>query len=112
MSVATALLLGSDDPALAATLAEVLAGLGGVLVRDREPAAGVDVVLLLIADPFDVAPWIGLYAARARGLPVVALLPFHDERLAVQARGCGASACHGLDQPIAQLVAALQATLA
>jgi hypothetical protein len=108
----TALFLGSDDPALAAALAELVAGQGGVLASDRDLAGDADVVLLWLGDPLDVAPWLGLCAARARGLPVIALLPFHDERLAAQACACGASACHGLDQPIARLAAALAAALA
>jgi hypothetical protein len=103
-------LLGSDDPALVATLAEVLVDLDAVLVSERERVGDADLVLLWIADRDEVAPWLGLYAARARGLPVVALLPFHDERLAAQTGACGALACHGLDQPIARLAQVLRAT--
>jgi DNA-binding NarL/FixJ family response regulator len=109
--VPTALLVGCDDGALAAALAEVLTDVGASLAPDRDLGGDADVLLLLLGDPLDVGPWLALYAARARQIPVIVLLSFHDAHLAAQARACGAVACHGLDQPVAQLAATLAQVL-
>jgi hypothetical protein len=105
--VATALLVGSDDAALVATLAEVLAGVGASLAQEQAPGGEADLVLLLLGDRLDLGPWLALHAASALHIPVIVLMRFYDASLAAQARACGALACHGLDQPVAGLTAAL-----
>ena len=111
--MATALLSGSDDAALGATLTDLLGELHIRLVRETDAVRAdlgpvVDVVLLLVPGATHIAAYLHDLRARVRrGIPVVILLPFREPGDLDHAHRSGAVACCGLDQPIAWLYAAL-----
>jgi hypothetical protein len=111
--MATALLSGSDDAALGATLTDLLGELHVRLVRETDAVRAdlglvVDVVLLLVPGVAHIAAGVRELRGRLRTpTPVVVVLPFREPGDLDQAQREGAIACCGLDQPIAWLCAAV-----
>ncbi len=91
-------LLNADD-ALASLLRDVLGDLGVGLAQRDESRGLVLLVLNRQLGPDRLRRLVQRYAPE----PVVAVLPFEDERLDAQARSAGAVGCYALGTPLANL---------
>ena len=96
-------LLGTDAP-LTALLADVLSDEG---VSLAPAGAQADVVLALVGRAEALAPAL----QRARGAPLILLLPFADERVQRRALELGARGCFALGEPLAGLRALVRGAL-
>jgi hypothetical protein len=103
-----AVIVGESERPLVELLSDVLADID-ITVQvdatsdgDAEPPVAPDMVLVVVGRD-DVAGVFGRARALAAGAPVVAILPFHDERLMRRSFAFGASACYSLDSSLEKL---------
>jgi hypothetical protein len=95
-------LLGEADEPLRRLLEDVLRdGVGGCeLVPAHDTVADAAVVMVTWGEE---ARTIAAARAEAADVPLLAILPFGDDRLVALVLSCGARAWYGLDSPLALL---------
>ncbi len=104
-----AVLVGEGGGPLVELLSDVLADVGVALSvddGDAPPASGRGArpdLVLVVVDRNDIPGLLGRARAVASGAPVIAILPFHDERLERQVLASGADGLYSLDTPIERL---------
>jgi hypothetical protein len=95
-------LLGEADEPLRRLLEDVLRD--GVVRCELLPAqtTGADAAVVMVAWGEEVTT-IAAARAEATDVPLLAILPFGDDRLVELVLGCGARSWYGLDSPLALL---------
>ena len=104
-------LLGAVDEPLRRLLEDVLRDSRVRCDLVRAPARGADAAVVMVTWG-EEARMIAAARAQAVGVPLLAILPFGDDRLAESVLRCGAQDWYALDRPLANLRARLVALAA
>ncbi len=90
------------DESLRSLLSDVLGDMG-IALRPSDGAERPDVVLALVRGADSVSRVLRVAGSEAGPAPVIALLPFDDERLRRSALSLGARGCYALGTPLEEL---------
>lgn len=110
------MLVGESERPLVELLSDVLEDVDVAVDLDDGGAAPPQVtgarpdLVLVMVDRNDLAGLFGRARSIAAGAPVIAILPFNDERLERQVLAFGASGCYSLNTPIERLKSGFFAT--
>jgi DNA-binding NarL/FixJ family response regulator len=104
--------LQGEDESLRSLLSDVLEDMGLMLSASGEGRGWPDVVLVLVQRGDSLFRVLQQARHEAGSAPVLALLPFDDERLRHLALSLGARGCYALGTPLEQLMGLLRDVVA